>query len=379
MAEHSTSIFAEFSLLATRLGAVNLGQGFPDTDGPQELKDAAENAIEAGLGNQYPPAHGVPVLREAIADHQRRFYSLVINPDSEVVVATGASEAIQSTLLALVEPGDEVLMFEPYFDIYAAGTSLARGTRVAIPMDAPGYRPNIDALEAAITDRSRLLILNSPHNPTGIVLTREELERIAAIAIRHDLIVISDEAYEHLWFEGHPHIPISTLPGMFERTITIASGGKMFSFTGWKVGWATGPAALINAVRVVRQHLSYVSGGPFQHALAAGLNLPDQYFTEMRRGMSAKADLLSGGLDSLGFGVVNSQGTYYVTTDVRPMGFESGLEFCRVIPERAGVVAIPHEVFCDHPEVGRPFVRWAFCKKEEVLHEALDRLGRAFA
>lgn len=379
MAEHSTSIFAEFSLLATRLGAVNLGQGFPDTDGPQELKDAAENAIEAGLGNQYPPAHGVPVLREAIADHQRRFYSLVINPDSEVVVATGASEAIQSTLLALVEPGDEVLMFEPYFDIYAAGTSLARGTRVAIPMDAPGYRPNIDALEAAITDRSRLLILNSPHNPTGIVLTREELERIAAIAIRHDLIVISDEAYEHLWFEGHPHIPMSTLPGMFERTITIASGGKMFSFTGWKVGWATGPAALINAVRVVRQHLSYVSGGPFQHALAAGLNLPDQYFTEMRRGMSAKADLLSGGLDSLGFGVVNSQGTYYVTTDVRPMGFESGLEFCRVIPERAGVVAIPHEVFCDHPEVGRPFVRWAFCKKEEVLHEALDRLGRAFA
>jgi N-succinyldiaminopimelate aminotransferase len=379
MAEHSTSIFGEMSALAARVGAINLGQGFPDTDGPQELKVVAETAIDEGRGNQYPPAHGLPELREAVAFHQQRFYGIQLNPVTDVVVTTGASEALQSALLALIEPGDEVVMFEPWFDIYAAGISLARGTRVSVPLGGNDYRPDVDALRAAITPRTRILLINSPHNPTGIVFTRHELEAIAKIAIDNDLIVISDEAYEHLWFDDHQHIPISTLPGMFERTITVGSGGKSFSFTGWKVGWATGPADLIGAVRVVRQHLSYVSGGPFQYAIAAGLRLPDEYFREFRMDLSAKRDLLCNGLEEIGLRVIRPQGTYFATTDVRPLGYESGLQFCRDLPDKAGVVAIPHEVFCDNPEVGRPYVRWAFCKQPAVLEEALQRLRTGFS
>ena len=375
MAEHSTSIFGEMSALATQVGAINLGQGFPDTDGPQELKVVAETAIDKGHGNQYPPAHGLLELREAITFHQERFYKIRLNPVSDVVVTTGASEALQSALLALIEPGDEVVMFEPWFDIYAAGISLARGTRVSVPLGGDDYRPDIDALRAAITPRTRIILINSPHNPTGIVFTRHELEAIAKIAIEHDLIVISDEAYEHLWFDDHVHIPISTLPGMFERTITVGSGGKSFSFTGWKVGWASGPAELIAAVRVVRQHLSYVSSGPFQYAFAHGLGMPDSYFDGLRLDLMSKRDLLCTGLAELGFGVIVPQGTYFITTDIRPMGFTSGLEFCRELPRRTGVVAIPHQVFCDDPEIGRPFVRWAFCKQPAVLDEALSRMA----
>lgn len=376
MAEHSTSIFAEMSLLAAEVGAVNLGQGFPDTDGPHELAEIAAGAIRDGRGNQYPPAHGLPELREAIAAHQTRFYGLDVNAGTGVVVGTGASEVLQSALMALVDDGDEVVMFEPWFDIYGAGISLARGVRVGVPLAGPRLRPDLDRLRSAITPRTRVLLLNSPHNPTGIVMTREELEGIAAIAIEHDLVVISDEAYEHLWFDGHPHIPISTLPGMFERTVTVGSGGKSFSFTGWKVGWASGPAHLISAVRVVRQHLSYVSGGPFQFAMAAGLRLPDSYFTDFRADLSDKRDLLSTGLAGLGFGVLESEGTYFLTTDVRPLGYADGLQFCRDMPHRAGVVAIPHQALCDDPAIGAPYVRWAFCKRPSVLQEALERLER---
>lgn len=376
MAEHSTSIFGEMSALATRLDAINLGQGFPDTDGPNELKEIAVEAIRDGRGNQYPPAHGLPLLREAIAAHQERFYRLHVDPHHGVVVGTGASEILQSTLMALVDDGDEVVMFEPWFDIYGAGISLARGVRVGVPLSGPTLRPDIDRLRAAITPRTKVLLINTPHNPTGVVFTKWELEEIAAVAIENDLIVISDEAYEHLWFAGHQHIPISTLPGMFERTVTVGSGGKSFSFTGWKVGWASGPADLISAVRVVRQHLSFVSGGPFQYAMAAGLGLPDQYFTEFRADLSAKRDLLAGGLAELGFGVLMSQGTYFLTTDIGRFGYEDGLAFCRDLPQRAGVVAIPHQALCDDQSVGAPFVRWAFCKQPDVLHEALERLDK---
>ena len=379
MVEHSTSIFAEMSTLAVQVGAINLGQGFPDTDGPQELKDIAIAAIEEGRGNQYPPPHGLPMLREAISAHQERFYGLQVDAGAGVVVGTGASEVLQSTLLALIDEGDEVVMFEPWFDIYSAGISLARGVRVGVPLSGPDLRPDLDRLRAAITPRTKVLLINSPHNPTGIVFTRHELDGIAAIAIEHDLIVISDEAYEHLWFADHHHVPITTLPGMFERTITIGSGGKSFSFTGWKVGWASGPTDLIAAVRVVRQHLSYVSGGPFQYAMAAGLGLPDQYFAQFRADLSAKRDLLAGGLAELGFGVLMSEGTYFLTTDVRPLGYADGLEFCRDIPHRAGVVAIPHQALCDDPEIGAPYVRWAFCKRPSVLEEALERLARGLA
>lgn len=376
MIEHSTSIFAEMSTLAREVGAINLGQGFPDTDGPRELKDVAMAAIADGQGNQYPPPHGLPELREAIAAHQWRFYGLQVDPALGVVVGTGASEILQSSIMALIDDGDEVVMFEPWFDIYGAGISLARGVRVGVPLTGPGLRPDIDRLRAAITPRTRMILLNTPHNPTGIVLTREELQAVAEVAIEHDLIVLSDEAYEHLWFTDHPHIPISTLPGMFERTVTVGSGGKSFSFTGWKVGWASGPADLIGAVRVVRQHLSYVSGGPFQYAMAAGLGLPDSYFTAFRADLETKRDLLAGGLAELGFGVVMSEGTYFLTTDVRPLGYSDGLQFCRDLPHRAGVVAIPHQALCDDPEIGAPYVRWAFCKQPAVLTEALERLGR---
>jgi N-succinyldiaminopimelate aminotransferase len=273
----------------------------------------------------------------------------------------------------------EVIVFEPWFDVYVAGISLAGGTRVPVPLTTPGLRPDLNALAAAITPRTRMIVVNSPHNPTGTVLTMNERLAIARLAIAHDLIVVSDEAYEHMWFDGYPHVPMATLPELWDRTITVGSGGKMFSFTGWKVGWASGPADLIAAVRVARQHLSFVSGGPFQYAMAAGLGLPDSYFEDFRLSLQSRSALLSAGLSDLGFGVIPSQGTYYVTTDVRPMGYADGMDFCRELPTRAGVVAIPHQAFCDHPEVGAPYVRWAFCKQEDVLAEALRRLSSAFS
>jgi N-succinyldiaminopimelate aminotransferase len=375
MVEHTSSIFAEMSALAGRTNSINLGQGFPDTDGPDSMKEVARNAITEGLGSQYPPPYGIPELRAAIAEHQQRFYGLQIDPDTGVVVTTGASEALVAALMAFVDEGDEVVMFEPRFDLYAAAISLARGQRVGVPMTEPDLRPDIDALRAAITPRTRVLLINSPHNPTGIVFTRDELDQIAAIAIESDLIVISDEAYEHMWFNGSQHIPISTLPGMFERTVTVGSGGKMFSFTGWKVGWATGPEELIAAIRVIRQHLTYVSGGPLQYAMAHGLRLSDDYFTNYRRNMEQQCALLSDGLREIGFGVIPSQGSYYVTTDITPLGYTDGLEFCRELPSLAGVVAIPHQVFCDSPGASVKHVRWAFCKQPSVLSQALKRLS----
>ena len=378
MLPHQTSVFGEFSRLATELGAINLGQGFPDTDGPQLLKDEARAAIADGRGNQYPPAHGLPALREAIAEHQERFYRLSVDPATEVVVTTGASEAIVASLLALVDDSDEVVTFEPWFDIYDAGIALAHGRRVGVPMRADTLRPDLDALRAAVTPATRVLLLNTPHNPTGVVFTRDELRTVAEIATANDIVVIADEAYEHLWFDGTPHIPISTLPGMFERTVTIGSGGKSFSFTGWKVGWASGPADLIGPVRTVRQHMSYVSGGPFQHAMAVGMRLPDDYFESLRLDLQAKRDRLGAGLASVGLRVVPTEGTYFTTTDVRPLGFERGVEFCRELPHRAGVVAIPHSVFCSDPDAANPYVRWAFCKQPAVLDEAVERLSDAF-
>ncbi len=379
MREHATTVFGEMSALAVATGSVNLGQGFPDTDGPQVVKDAAIRAIQEGRGNQYPPAHGVPELRAAITEHQNRFYGIELDPVTDVVVATGASEAIAAALLALVDGGDEVVMFSPWFDLYAAAVSLAGGTRIEVPLTAGSFRPDADALRAAITPRTRLLLLNSPHNPTGSVFTRGELAAIAEVVEEHDLWVISDEAYEHLVFSGSEHVPFCTLPRMAERTVTIGSAGKSLSMTGWKVGWATGPTDLIAAVRVPRQHLSFVSGGPFQWAVVEGLALPDDYWSSFRDGLEHQRDLLCAGLADLGFPTTVPQGTYFATTDVRPLGYADGWAFCRDLPGRAGVVAIPHEVFHDDPEAGKPFVRWAFCKRPAVLREALDRLEKAFA
>ncbi len=375
MHPYQRTIFGEMSALATRLGAVNLGQGFPDTGGPSEVRRAAERAIAEGHGDQYPPAHGYPDLRAAIIEHQQRFYCLDVDPDAGVVVTTGATEAIAAVVLALVEPGDEVMVLDPYFDLYAAVIGLAGATRVSVPLTADALRPDLAAMRAAVTPRTRMLLLNTPHNPTGVVFTAHEVAGIAAFAVEHDLLVLADEAYEHLWFDDNVHIPVAGLPGMWERTVTVGSGGKSFSFTGWKVGWASGPAELIGPVRVVRQHLSYVSGGPFQDAMAVGLRLPDTYFDGFRADLAAKRDRLCAGLDELGLRVIAPQGTYFATTDVRPLGFADADEFCQRGPYEAGVVAIPLSALSDHPQASAPYVRWAFCKREDVLDDALRRLS----
>ncbi|MEW2246863.1 pyridoxal phosphate-dependent aminotransferase [Streptomyces sp. NPDC006975] len=382
LAEFGTTIFAEMSALALSTGSINLGQGFPDTDGPEEVREAAVRALRDGRGNQYPPGPGVPELRTAIAAHQQRRYGLAVDPDTEVLVTAGATEAIAAALLALVEPGDEVVALEPYYDSYAACIAMAGGTRVPVTLrarpDEGAFRLDLDELRDAVTDRTRLLLINTPHNPTGTVLTREELTAIAELAVERDLLVVTDEVYEHLVFDGE-HVPLASLPGMRERTLTISSSGKTFSYTGWKVGWVTAAPPLVAAVRSAKQFLTYVSAGPFQYAVAEALNLPESYFTGLREDLRGKRDLLAAGLAEAGFGVFRTAGTYFITTDIRPLGFDDGFAFCRALPERAGVVAIPNAVFYDHREAGAPFVRFAFCKRTEVLADAAERLRKAFA
>lgn len=378
LAEFGTTIFAEMSALATATGSINLGQGFPDTDGPEEIREAAVRALREGRGNQYPPGPGVPELRAAIAEHQQRRYGLAYDPDTEVLVTAGATEAIAAALIALVEPGDEVIALEPYYDSYAACIAMAGGTRVPVtlrPHDG-AFVLDLDELRAAVTDRTRLILLNTPHNPTGTVLSRAELTAVAELAQERDLLVVTDEVYEHLVFDGAAHLPIASLPGMRERTVTIGSAGKTYSFTGWKVGWITATPELTSAVRSAKQFLTYVSSGPFQYAVAEALRLPDSYTDALRAELQAKRDLLSAGLTAAGFGVHRPAGTYFVTTDIRPLGETDGFAFCRALPERAGVVAIPNAVFYDHREEGAPFVRFAFCKKTEVLEEAVERLKK---
>ncbi|WP_371547714.1 pyridoxal phosphate-dependent aminotransferase [Streptomyces sp. NBC_00554] len=380
LAEFGTTIFAEMSALALSTGSINLGQGFPDTDGPEEVREAAVRALRDGRGNQYPPGPGVPELRTAIAAHQKHRYGLSYDPDREVLVTAGATEAIAATLLALLEPGDEVIAFEPYYDSYAACIAMAGGTRVPVtlrPRDGR-FRLDLDELRDSVTDNTRLLLINTPHNPTGTVLTREELTEIARLAVERDLLVVTDEVYEHLVFDDAEHLPLASFPGMRERTVTIGSAGKTFSFTGWKVGWITSTPDLVTAVRSAKQFLTYVSSGPFQYAVAEALALPDSYFADFRADMLAKRDLLAAGLSDAGFEVYRPAGTYFITTDIRPLGESDGFAFCRALPERAGVVAIPNAVFYDHREAGAPFVRFAFCKRTEVLEEAVKRLKAAW-
>jgi N-succinyldiaminopimelate aminotransferase len=370
-----TTIFAEMSALATTTGAINLGQGFPDTDGPESVREAAVRALRDGRGNQYPPGPGIPELRTAISDHQRRFYDIDLDPDTDVLVTAGATEAIAAAMLALLEPGDEVIAFEPFYDSYAACIAMAGAQRVPLTLRTPSFRPDLDELRAKITPRTRLLLLNTPHNPTGMVLTAEERGAIAALAVEHDLLVVTDEVYEHLVYEGTHH-PIAALPGMRERTVCISSAGKTFSFTGWKVGWAMADAPLIAAVRTAKQYLTYVSSGPFQYAIAEALRLPDTYFDTFRADLRRKRDLLGDGLRATGFEVYQPHGTYFITTDIAPFGEKDAYSFCRALPERCGVVAVPNSVFYDDPDAGRSQVRFTFCKRDDVLHEATSRLQR---
>ena len=376
LASFSTTIFAEMSELAVATSSINLGQGFPDTDGPAELSEVAVAAIRAGE-NQYPPSQGRPELRAAIAAHQAAWYGLEYDPADEVLVTVGATEAIAATLLALCEPGDEVVLFEPSYDSYAAGCSMAGAVPRRVRLHAPDWSFNPDELAAAIGPRTTTILLNTPHNPTGKVFSPEELALIAGLCVEHDLLAVTDEVYEHLVFEGR-HVPLAGLPGMRERTVAISSGGKTFSFTGWKVGWVTAPAPLVAAVRSAKQFLTYTSGAPFQLAIAAGLGWAPEAIGRLGTELAAKRDLLCDGLDALGYTVYRPAATYFATTDIAPVAPGlSAHEFCRALPGRCGVVAIPSSVFYDpgDEEAGRTLVRWAFPKRDEVLRQALARLA----
>lgn len=372
---YTTTIFAEMSALATRTNSINLGQGFPDESGPASVIEFAAQAMREGV-NQYPPGHGNPDLIDAIRAHQARHYGQELGTD-QVVVTTGATEAIAASILALVDPDDEVITIDPAYDSYPAMIAFAGGVRRSITLRAPDFTVDLEALEQVITPATKVLLCNSPHNPTGRVFSRAELAGIAELAIRHDLIVVSDEVYEHLTFDDHTHIPLATLPGMAERTITISSAGKSFSLTGWKIGWATGPASLVDAVEGAKNWLSYSSGAPFQPAIAHALNNEESFHQRLRYSLQHKRDLLSTGLRELGLEVFEAQGTYFVNTDVRSLEFANGADFCRWIAEHARVVAIPSQGFFAEVEAGSPFVRWAFCKREELLGEALARLATA--
>jgi N-succinyldiaminopimelate aminotransferase len=380
----TTTIFSEMSELALATGSLNLGQGFPDTDGPAEMIRVATDAIAAGR-NQYPPSQGVPELRQAVAAHQASWYGLQFSPEDEVLVTTGATEAIAASLLALCEPGDEVVMFEPSYDSYAACAAMAGATPRLVRLNPPDWSFDPDVLAAAFGPRTRLVLLNSPHNPTGKVFTRTELAQIAELCRVHDVLAVTDEVYEHLVFDG-THVPLATFPGMAERTLSISSGGKTFSFTGWKVGWVTGPAPLVAAVRAAKQFLTYTSGAPFQLAIAHGLEAATDTITAFGAALKAKRDLFCDGLAKLGFTVYRPAATYFATTDIASIapGLEA-YEFCRALPQRCGVVAVPSSVFYGGgasagsaaigPAAGQTLVRWAFCKRDEVLEEALGRLA----
>jgi N-succinyldiaminopimelate aminotransferase len=359
------------SALAEATGAINLGQGFPDTDGPSEVLAAAIAAIEAGH-NQYPPGPGVQVLREAIAAHQARHYGLTHDPDTEVLVTAGATEAIAAALLGLCDPGDEVVTFEPTYDSYAAGIAMAGAVPRFVRLGPDGSWDPAD-LRRVVGHRTRLILVNSPHNPTGKVFSVEELDEIAAACREVDAYAVTDEVYEHLVFDGE-HVPLATLPGMAERTLTISSGGKTFSVTGWKIGWVCGPAPLVAAVRTAKQFLTYVNGGPFQYAIAVGLGLPDAVIQEQRDSLKERRDLLCDGLAGAGLKTFRPAGTYFATVDVQSIGVDDGMAFCRELPHRCGVVAVPSQVFYADPSAGRSYVRFAFCKRADTIAEAVERL-----
>jgi len=373
------TIFAEMSALAASTGAINLGQGFPDQDGPQEVLDAARRAISKGM-NQYPPGIGMPVLREAIAEHQQRFYGIDIDPDTEVLVTAGATEALAATILALADDGDEVVTLEPFYDSYAAMIGMSRAIHRTVALRGPHFLPDHDELRAAVTDRTRLILINNPHNPTGSVLPRETLELIVELAHEHDAIIVTDEVYEHLLFD-EPHLPIASLAGARDRTVTISSGGKTFNTTGWKIGWITAPAELVTVIMAVKQFLTYANGAPFQPAIAVGLGLPDSYYHDLAADLRKKRDVLSAGLTKAGFSITQPRGAYFVVADAAPLGYDDGAAFCRALPELAGVVAVPLTAFVreENRHEYRSLVRFAFCKKIKVLERAsaqLARLGR---
>lgn len=369
-----TTIFTEMSALAQRTGALNLGQGFPDEDGPAELVEAAAEAMRAGR-NQYAPLAGVPELRRAVAAHQRRRYGLAVDPDDGVQVTFGATEAIAAALLGLLEPGEAVVALEPTYDSYGAAVAMAGGVLRRVTLRAPDFALDLDALEAAARG-ARVLLLNTPHNPTGRVLTHAELEEVARICRAHDLIAITDEVYEHLVFDDAVHVPLATLPGMAERTLTISSAGKAFSFTGWKIGWCSGPPRLVAAARAAKQFMTFAGGTPLQVAVAHGLDHAERLTRPLVAQLAANRDALADGLAQAGFALARrSAGTYFLNADAAPLGVTDAAAWCRELPHRVGVVAIPASAFYERIETAPTLVRFAFCKRPEVIAAAAARLA----
>jgi N-succinyldiaminopimelate aminotransferase len=368
-----TSVFAEMTTLARLHGAVNLGQGYPDFDGPDFVKRAAIAALRAGH-NQYAPMPGLPALQEAVAEHQKRFYGIDHDPSAEITIHAGATEALCATLAALLDRGDEAIVFEPFYDAYLPGIALAQAKARVVPLAPPEFRLDPKALEAAVGPRTRLLVLNSPGNPSGRVLTREELAGVAAVCVRRDLLVVTDEVYEHIVFDG-AHVPIASLPGMRDRTVTVSSAGKAFSLTGWKIGWTCAAPALAAAVRSVHQFVTFAVATPFQHAMASALKAPDEYYARLRAEYLARRDRLCEGLADVGFAVRRPEGTYFALADIRPLGYDEDETFCRTLVERVGVAAIPVSAFVAEKRV-RHLVRFAFCKDDATLDEGLRRLRR---
>ncbi|NYF17285.1 N-succinyldiaminopimelate aminotransferase [Microbacterium sp. AK009] len=371
------TIFADMSALAARTGAINLGQGFPDEDGPEIVRETARAAIAHGV-NQYPPGRGVAELREAIAGHQLRFYGTHLDPERHVLVTAGATEALASAFLALVDgPDDEVVVFEPFYDAYAALVALSGARLVTVPLRFPGFQPDPDDLRSAVGARTRVILVNDPHNPTGMVFSPEIRAEVVRLAHEHDAWIVTDEVYEHLVFSGR-HAPIAAMPGAWERTVSISSGGKTFSTTGWKIGWATGPADLIDALIAVKQYLTYTGGAPFQPAIAAGLRLPDDWFAEVAETLRRKRDLLGEGLRAAGFDVSVPAASYFTVVDARALGVDDADAFCREMAERIGVVGVPLTAFVrpeERPAVAS-LIRFAACKRVSVLDEAVRRLSR---
>ena len=374
------SIFPTMSKLARAHEAINLGQGFPDEDGPREILEIAARAVIDGP-NQYTPVEGLPELREAIARDNRRFYGLDIDPVTETMVVSGATEGLAAAFQGFLEPGDEAVLLAPFYECYAPQIEAARGRIRFVDLEPPDWRLDKEALEAAITDKTKLIVINTPHNPLGKVMTRSELEIVADAALRHDLIVICDEVYEHLVFDGRPHIPLMTLPGMRERAIRIGSAGETFSLTGFRIGYVTGPAPLITALMKAHQHLSYTSPGALQKAVAAGLDLGDDYYRSFVSGMQAKRDMLAAGLARAGFDVLPCEGTYFINVDIRSVGRNDDDAFCREITEKAKVAAVPISAFYHpfHQDAPRHYARFCFCKRPEILEEAAARLQAYFS
>ena len=369
------SIFPTMSALARKHDAINLGQGFPDEDGPKDILELAARATIEGP-NQYAPVEGVPELRQAVARDNKRFYDLDIDAETQTLIVSGATEGLAAAFFGFLSPGDEAVLLAPFYECYAPQIEATGAAIRFVDLEPPEWRVNADALERAITGKTKLIVINTPHNPLGNVMTRGELEIIADAARRHDLIVVCDEVYEHLIFDGRPHIPLMTLPDMFERAIRIGSAGKTFSLTGFRIGYVTGPAPLITGVMKAHQHLAYTSPAPLQLAVAKGLAMGDDYYQQFTDDMQAKRDFMREGLEAAGFDVLPCEGTYFITADIRSVGREDDAAFCREITKEAKVAAVPISAFYHPSQEGAPrnFARFCFCKKKEVLEEAAARL-----